>query len=132
MHPLTPFNIFQELNPSTSKAGSIKYVASQKKEEPTPGIIKLKNAKPKYQITDISGKLASKGNVTLEVGWNVQPWVGPLTWTMGQGQGFGRWMGMRGGRSKAFDMPALKGKGTSQETVVGKGKPKPAEATPVL
>ena len=107
-------------------------MASQKKEEPTPGIIKLKNAKPKYQITDISGKLASKGNVTLEVGWNVQPWVGPLTWTMGQGQGFGRWMGMRGGRSKAFDMPALKGKGTSQETVVGKGKPKPAEATPVL
>ncbi len=38
---------------------------------------------------------------------------------------------MRGGKSKAFDMPALKGKSAGQETVVGKGKPKAAEVTPV-
>jgi len=130
-HPFTPYSLFQEINPSTAKSGSIKSSTSSKEEEPKPGIIKLKNAKPKYQITDISGKLASRGNVTLEVGWNVQPWVGALTWTTGEGQGFGRWKGMRGGKSKAFDMPALKGKSAGQETVVGKGKPKAAEVTPV-
>jgi len=108
----------------------VKYSASPK--ETKPGIIKSRNTKPKYQITDISGKLASRGNVTLDVGWNVQPWVGALTWTRGEGQGLGRWKGMRGGRSKAFDMPALKGKIASSETVVGKGKPKAAEATPVI
>ena len=114
---------------TTGKSGS---VLTPREEQPTAGIIKLRNAKPKYQITDISGKLASRGNVTLEVGWNVQPWVGALAWTMEQGQGFGRWKGMQGGKSKAFDMPALKGKSASQETVVGKGTPKAAEVTPAI
>lgn len=38
---------------------------------------------------------------------------------------------MKGGRSKAFDLPAIKGKSASQETVVEKGSPKAAEATPI-
>ncbi|KAI9822479.1 MAG: hypothetical protein M1827_000198 [Pycnora praestabilis] len=75
------------------------------------GLITLRNQKPKYQITDISGKLAERGNVTLEVGWNVQPWVGALTWTTWRS--WGMWAGLgEGGRSEIFGMPALKGKKT--------------------
>ena len=69
--------------------------------------------------------------MTLEVGWNVQPWVGALTWTRREGEGFGRWAGVRGGRSKAFDLPALKGK--KVETIVERGTPREAAgATPVV
>ena len=98
---------------------------------PKPGVLNLKNVKPKYQITDISGKLAERGNVTLEVGWNVQPWIGALTWTVPQGKGWGRWKGVKGGRSEAFVFPALPGK--KVETTLGqKETPKPAEASPVV
>lgn len=98
-----------------------------------PGIIHLKNSKPKYQITDISGILSERSNVTLEVGWNVQPWVGALTWTFGEGRRFGRWKGVEGGKSKNFDMPTLKGKSASSETVVAPGGiPKAAEASAVV
>ena len=98
-----------------------------------PGIIKLKNAKPKYQITDISGRISEQTNITLEIGWNVQPWVGALTWTMGEGQELGRWKGVEGGKSKTFDMPPLKGKSASSETVVRtEGKPEAAEASAVI
>ena len=118
----------------TKKAPAKKTKLSNKKTEPelTPGIIKLKNSKPKYQITDFTGKLASQTNVTLELGWNVQPWVGALTWTSSEGKGFGRWQGLKGGKSQAFDMPALKGKSATQEKVIEKGTPKPAEAKPVV
>ena len=96
-------------------------------------MIRLKNSKPKYQITDISGILSERTNVTLEVGWNVQPWVGALTWTFGEGQDFGRWKGVKGGKSKNFDMPPLKGKAANSATVVGSGAtPKAAEASPVV
>ncbi len=50
-------------------------------DESRPGILNLRNQKPKYQITDLSGKLAETKNVTLEVRFNVQPWVGLLTWS---------------------------------------------------
>ena len=98
-----------------------------------PGVIKLKNSKPKYQITDISGVLAERSNVTLEVGWNVQPWVGALTWTFEEGRSFGRWSGVQGGKSKTFSMPALKGKSASSATIVGSGAtPEVAKATPII
>lgn len=98
-----------------------------------PGLVRLKNSKPKYQITDISGQLAATSNVTLEVGWNVQPWVGALTWTMDEDSHWGRWIGLKGGRSKAFDMPPLKVKGVNPEAVKGSGKPeKAAEASPIV
>ena len=106
-----------------------------KKEEkkPEPGIIRLKNSKPKYQITDISGFMSDRQNVTLEVGWNVQPWVGALTWTLNEGQGFGKWLGVKGGRSEHFNLPGLKGKKTASETVVGSGEtPKAAQASGVV
>ena len=31
-------------------------------------------------LTDISGELAWRQNATLEVNWNIQPWVGGLIW----------------------------------------------------
>ena len=98
-----------------------------------PGILRLKNSKPKYQITDISGIISERQNVTLELGWNVQPWVGALTWTMGEGQDFWKWKGVEGGRSKSFDMPALNGKASTAETIVGSGgTPSAATASPVV
>lgn len=103
------------------------------KQKAKPGIIRLKNTKPKYQITDISGRMASRENVTLEVGWNVQPWVGALTWTLEEGKSFGKWNGIRGGKSNVFGMPALKGKSAGQEQPKPpSGKPKPAEASAVI
>jgi len=92
-------------------------------------VINLRNEKPKYQITDVSGKLAERGNVTLEVGWNVQPWVGALTWTMPEGRAWGRWEGVKGGRSGAFDLPALKGKKVES---VARESPQAAEASPIV
>lgn len=101
--------------------------------DPKPGIIRLKNTKPKYQITDISGILAERTNVTLEIGWNVQPWVGALTWTLGEGQVLGRWKGIEGAKSKAFDMPPLKKKNVGAEAVVSSGAtPQAAEASAVI
>lgn len=98
-----------------------------------PGIIHLKNSKPKYQITDISGILSERTNVTLELGWNVQPWVGALTWTFGEGKEFGRWRGIEGGKSKTFDLPAIRGKTATSATIVGSGgTPKAAEASAVV
>lgn len=101
--------------------------------DPEPGIIRLHNIKPKYQITDISGILSERTNVTLEIGWNVQPWVGALTWTLGEGQTLGRWKGVAGGKSKTFDMPPLKKKSLGSETVVSSGgTPQAAEASAVI
>ena len=44
-------------------------------------VLLLRNVKPKQQIADPTGHTASTQNMTLGVGWNVQPWVGALTWT---------------------------------------------------
>lgn len=88
-----------------------------KKEEAQPGVLRLKGQKAKYQISDITGRLAERGNVTLSVGWNVQPWVGALLWAPATGA-----VPRTGGSivsSEAFDFPALKGKkaeGQAQES----------------
>lgn len=95
-------------------------------------MLRLSNTRPKYQITDVSGRLAGTENVTLEVGWNVQPWIGALVWTREEGRGVGWWQGVRGGRSRRFDMPALKGKVRTEEVVRGKETPEAAEARPVV
>lgn len=116
--------------PSSGAKSKISARKARSKGNTKPGKISLKNIKPKYQITDVSGRLAERQNVTLEVHWNVQPWVGLLTWTIPQGQSFIRWNGIKGGRSKAFDMPPLKAK--KPEVVNGKaGKPKAGKAEPV-
>ncbi|KAL8858601.1 MAG: hypothetical protein Q9178_004895 [Gyalolechia marmorata] len=134
-NPVTPFTVYSNyMNPPKTSSRAKKSSKPKKQEiELAPGLLQLKNSKPKYQITDISGQLSSTSNVTLELGWNVQPWVGALTWTMPEGKGWGRWKGIKGGRSKAFDMPALKVKGVNQEAVKGSGKPdKAAEASPIV
>jgi signal peptidase complex subunit 3 len=69
------------------------------------GELHLQNRRPKYQITDISGKLQNRTDVVLELGWNVQPWVGALTWT--NWEKVGAWEGLKGGRSEKFEFPAI-------------------------
>jgi signal peptidase complex subunit 3 len=69
------------------------------------GELHLRNQRPKYQITDISGKLQNRTDVVLELGWNVQPWVGALTWT--NWQKIGAWEGLKGGKSEPFDFPEI-------------------------
>ncbi|KAL4964396.1 signal peptidase complex subunit SPC3 [Aspergillus stella-maris] len=70
------------------------------------GVLRLRDQKSKYQISDITGHMAERQNVTLSVGWNVQPWVGALFWAPGTGA-FPHTEGSTGGK-KAFDLPALK------------------------
>lgn len=80
--------------------------AKQKTTSPYPiGELHLQNQKPKYQITDITGKLGNRTDVVLELGWNVQPWVGVPTWT--NWKTVGVWKGLEGGRSKAFTFPEV-------------------------
>jgi signal peptidase complex subunit 3 len=77
-----------------------------KNDSPYPvGELHLANQRPKYQITDVNGKLQNRTDVVLELGWNVQPWVGALTWT--NWQKMGAWEALKGGRSEAFDFPAI-------------------------
>ena len=59
--------------------------------------------------------------------------MGALTWTLPEGTQLGRWKGVKGGKSKVFNMPALKGKSANSETVVASGGiPKAAEASAVI
>lgn len=108
--------------------------ASKSTDLTLPGRIKLKNQKPKYQITDPTGLMGEKSNVTLQVSWNVQPWVGALVWDKGYlGSRVGQWKNGKVGRSKSFDLPALKG--SKPETVKdtdGPKTPKGGQATPVI
>ena len=90
-----------------------------------PGVIRLKNQKPKYQITDPSGVISERSNATLQVSWNVQPWVGALIWDKGYfGGRVGAWEAGKPGRSEPFQFPPLKG---SKPEVV---REKPRESTP--
>ncbi|EME82411.1 uncharacterized protein MYCFIDRAFT_52704 [Pseudocercospora fijiensis CIRAD86] len=109
-HDLAPFhpNTYVHPTPSGQKQKSKKRSPDAKAYPPgtEPGILRLNNQKPKYQITDVSGKMAERENATLTLHWNVQPWVGLLTWT--NTNSYGRWQGLKGGKSKSFDFPALK------------------------
>lgn len=119
-----------------SKKTLLEQKREKKKGKPTtkavtlPGRLNLKNQKPKYQITDPTGKMGERSNVTLQVSWNVQPWVGALVWDKGYfGSRVGSWKAGRGGRSAAFDIPALKG--SKPETVKERKTPDAGEALPV-
>jgi hypothetical protein len=72
------------------------------------GKLSIKNQRPKYQITHPTGKVASKDGVTLKLHYNVQPWVGALTWN--QDRDFGLWKALKKGVSKPFRFPAVKAK----------------------
>ncbi|KAI5862766.1 signal peptidase 22 kDa subunit [Durotheca rogersii] len=82
--------------------------AAGKSIDPSRGKLSLKNQKPKYQITHPSGHIAEVANVTLRVHYNVQPWVGVLTWNQ-EVADLGRWKRLDGGASDAFALPAVKG-----------------------
>jgi len=69
--------------------------------------MKVKGQKPKYVITDPTGKLANRTGVQLELGWNIQPWVGAMLWS--RDRDIGAWKAMEGGKSDKFDFPPLKG-----------------------
>jgi signal peptidase complex subunit 3 len=92
---------------SKLKGKAKKQAAKAYPEGGSPGIVKLSNQKPKYQITDFTGKIAERENATLTLQWNVQPWVGALVWT--NKATVGRWQGLKGGLSKTFSFPSIKG-----------------------
>ncbi|OCK82119.1 signal peptidase 22 kDa subunit [Lepidopterella palustris CBS 459.81] len=106
------------------KNSKMKSKASSSSPYPA-GEIHLTAQKPKYQITDISGKLQNRTDVVLELGWNVQPWVGALTWANYNDLGF--WKGLKGGRSEPFTFPGIKRKegdlGTAKGGEGNRGKP---------
>ena len=56
--------------------------------------------------------MANTGNVVLKVHYNVQPWVGALTWT--PQIDFLKWRKQVGGVSKTFKFPGLKAKKTDE------------------
>ncbi|OCT52625.1 putative microsomal signal peptidase subunit (gp23) [Cladophialophora carrionii] len=99
-----------------------------------PGVFSLNNQKPKYQITDPSGIISERGNATLHVSWNVQPWVGALIWDKGYlGSRLGTWEAGSGGRSEIFEFPPLKGSRTDAvKDKEGPKTPKAGSATPVV
>lgn len=84
------------------------------------GVLSLRNQKPKYQITHPSSKIAETGDVTLRVHYNVQPWVGALTWN--QDRDYGLWRSMASAVSTTFKLPALKVKGAKGDDKSGKAK----------
>lgn len=44
--------------------------------------------------------------MVLELGWNVQPWVGALTWR--GWRDWGVWKGLKGGMTERFEFPGIK------------------------
>ncbi|KAJ5280325.1 Signal peptidase 22kDa subunit [Penicillium angulare] len=88
---------------------------SKAKAEENPGVLRLRGQKAKYQITDVTGRLAERQNATLSVGWNVQPWVGALWWSPGSGAALRTDGNVL--TSEAFDFPELKGKKPEAQAV---------------
>ncbi|RKF56854.1 Microsomal signal peptidase subunit 3 [Golovinomyces cichoracearum] len=98
------------VGPATLK----KLVASSKGRsiDPRRGKLNLKNQKAKYQITSPTGKVAEIDNMVLKLNYNVQPWVGALTWT--PQLELWRWKNLDGGVSAPFKLPAMKAKGNAK------------------
>ncbi|KAK4127639.1 signal peptidase 22 kDa subunit [Parathielavia appendiculata] len=86
----------------------LKRSAQGKSIDPSRGKLSIKNQRPKYQITHPSGKVAEQEDVVLRLHYNVQPWVGFLTWN--QDVDFWRWKTLRNNLSKKFTLPSIKKK----------------------
>ncbi|KPI41831.1 Microsomal signal peptidase subunit 3 [Cyphellophora attinorum] len=108
----------QYWEPWVNKSKKSKTLKSKKSTKPArvttdlvkPGLLNLRNQKPKYHITDPSGVLSERNNVTLQVSWNIQPWVGALIWDKGYlGNRVGAWDIGKEGVSEPFNFPPLKG-----------------------
>ncbi len=56
--------------------------------------------------------MAEKDDVVLRLHYNVQPWVGILTWN--QDANFWKWQTLKNGLSKKFKFPAIKKKAESK------------------
>ncbi|KAG6003235.1 hypothetical protein E4U54_000729 [Claviceps lovelessii] len=91
----------------------LKKSAQGKAIDPSRGLLKLSNQRPKYQITHPSGKVAQLDNVTLRLHYNVQPWVGFLTWNMAEKLGY--WSPVQGGVSEPFQLPVVKVKSADKK-----------------
>ncbi len=141
----TPFSV-QNLKTqywhSRSKTKSTKVSKSKSRRESNakattelakPGVISLRNQKPKYQITDPSGVISERSNATLHVSWNVQPWVGALTWDKGYlGSRVGAWEPGKAGKSEAFEFPPLKGSKPEVVKETSAKTPQAGEASPII
>ncbi|KAH7135281.1 signal peptidase subunit-domain-containing protein [Dendryphion nanum] len=117
IHYIHPKPKSSKSTPKRSKSGK----DSKHKTEESPykrGELHLSQQRPKYQITDISGRLQNRTDVVLELGWNVQPWVGALVWT--NKYDFGVWLGLKGGQSEPFTFPIIGAKKGSTDTEKGK------------
>ncbi|KIW29806.1 uncharacterized protein PV07_05593 [Cladophialophora immunda] len=119
---------------SKSKSRKNSNTKSKTKDLVKPGVISLKNQKPKYQITDPSGVISERSNATLQVSWNVQPWVGALVWDKGYlGDRIGKWAPGGVGTSETFEFPPLKGAKTDiVKDTEGPRTPKAGSASPVV
>lgn len=115
-----PWNQNHYIHPTPKKKPSKKLKPGEESSPYPRGVIKITNQRPKYQITDITGKLQNRTDVRLEMGWNVQPWVGAQLWT--NWQDIGVWKGLEGGKSEPFDFPALGVKGKKPDLGTAKGK----------
>ena len=138
-----------------SKSSKLAKAKSDKAKKTTalvkPGVLNLKNQKPKYQITDPSGVISSRANATLTISWNVQPWIGALLWDKSilaaKNGGLDKvdswnlpylkyqWPGLLLPQSGAFDFPPLKGAKKTEEVVKDRDGPKtpePAKASGVV
>ncbi|EHY55159.1 hypothetical protein HRR83_005589 [Exophiala dermatitidis] len=137
----TPYswqNLKQKYFPDNKKTKAKNRRDSNSKAKTTdlvkPGVISLKNQKPKYQITDPSGVISERTNATLQVSWNLQPWVGVLVWDKGYlGQRVGKWDAGKAGVSETFDFPPLKGKQTTVVKDREEAKtPEAGSASPII
>ncbi|CAK7270582.1 Signal peptidase complex subunit [Sporothrix epigloea] len=104
--------------------------AKGKSIDPSRGILHLKNQKPKYHITHPSGKIAETEQVRLRVHYNVQPWIGMLSWNQYRGDssiaswllpqrggaGSPLWQPLAGGESEAFQLPAVAGSSSGRKS----------------
>ena len=152
-------NVKERYFPAAKKGGKANKKTTAKSKRMTssttdlskPGLLALKNQKPKYQITDPSGVISSRPNATLTLSWNVQPWVGALLWDRGVLEEKNGPEGAEGSwnlpflrhqwragvlpRSERFDFPPIKGAQKTSEVVRDKGAPStpvPAEVTGVV
>ncbi|KAJ3498835.1 hypothetical protein NLG97_g813 [Lecanicillium saksenae] len=112
------------VGPHTLK--KMRKLSAGKSIDPSRGKLKLKNQKPKYQITHPSGKIAETADVTLKLHYNVQPWVGLLTWNLPKDLFL--WKTLGGGESDKIALPALKTKDSKDSKSNSKSKAKKARA----
>ncbi|KAK4179498.1 signal peptidase subunit-domain-containing protein [Triangularia setosa] len=104
-------------NFSPSKLKRLRKSANGKGIDPSRGKLQIKNQRLKYPLTHPTGKLAQTEDMQLKLHYNVQPWVGFLSWN--QNQDWGRWKALKNGLSKKFTLPAIKAKEQAKKKTTG-------------